>query len=375
MTYFHSLSSFPGPKLWAISRLPLAWHSMRGESWQVFEKLHAKYGHTIRIAPDEITTTSASAWKNVYASKPLLLKDPFSQTPPLNGADSLFTAVGDTHRRMRGALASAFSDKALRDQSPIIESYANDLIARLRRDIAKTGNTAVNIQKFYGYTALDIISDLTFGESFHGLQGDAEHNRIGLYYMHAQFSTVRSILSRFYPLDVLFGGIVLRLTSKQRAKNWVVLVDKIDRRLAMTDAGATRSDFLTPLEGKVNEGKVRSLTKSELTTNSVGITIAGCQLPTVALSTATYLLLRNGNTLQTLIEEIQGASFREERDITVKSTEGLPYLDAVINEALRMHHPTPIQLPRVVAKGGWEFDGKFISENVSLLNLARSGSH
>jgi hypothetical protein len=47
----------------------------------------------VRIAPDELATTSPGAWEDIYLAKPLALKDPFSQTPPMNGVESLFTAV------------------------------------------------------------------------------------------------------------------------------------------------------------------------------------------------------------------------------------------------------------------------------------------
>ena len=105
-------------------------------------------------------------------------KDPFSQTPPMNGAESLFTAAGETHQRIRKTFINAFSDKALQEQMPIIESYTDSLMIRLRREIGKRPNREVDLAKYYGYATLDIIADLTFGESFHGLEGDNEHSWI-----------------------------------------------------------------------------------------------------------------------------------------------------------------------------------------------------
>lgn len=121
----------------AISRLPLVYSTITGNTWRFTGKLHAQYGSIVRIAPDEVSTTSSGAWKDIYTAKPLMPKDPFSQTPPMNGADSLFTAAGETHHRIRKNFISAFSDKALKDQSPIIQSYADllmkDFVERLER--------------------------------------------------------------------------------------------------------------------------------------------------------------------------------------------------------------------------------------------------
>ncbi|KAF6241487.1 hypothetical protein HO173_000197 [Letharia columbiana] len=136
--YFHPLSKYPGPKMTAISRLPLIYSTITGNTWRFTGKLHAQYGTIIRIAPDEIATTSSGAWKDIYTSKPLLPKDPFSQTPPMNGAESLFTAAGETHQRIRKTFINAFSDRALKDQTPIIDSYANLLMTRLHREIGKS---------------------------------------------------------------------------------------------------------------------------------------------------------------------------------------------------------------------------------------------
>ena len=71
----------------------------------------------------------------------------------------------------------------------------------------------------------------------------------------------------------------------------------------------------------------------------------------MALATSTYLLMRYPETLKQLTTEIR-ESFDSEADITISSTMNLPYLIAVINETLRIHHPTPINLPRIVPPEG-----------------------
>ena len=348
----------------AMSRLPLIYSTMTGETWRFTGNLHAQYGSIVRIAPDEIATTSSGAWKDTYATKPLMPKDPFSQTPPMNGAESLFTAAGETHHRIRKTFINAFSDRALKDQSSIIDSYANLLMTRLRREIGKSPEGKVDMAKYYGYATLDIIADLTFGESFYGLEGDNEHSWILGFFLGAKFGSVRNSLSRFHPIDKIFGWIFLRLTAKNRATSWRTATDKITRRLEMGDLGSSRSDFLTPIVGKLDETQQKGITRKELNTNALAIVIAGCQLTTVALATSTYLLMRYPETLKQLTNEIR-ESFESEADITISSTMNLPYLVAVINETLRIHHPTPINLPRVVPSEGQMIDGNWIPGGVS----------
>ena len=291
----------------------------------------------------------------------------------MNGAESLFTAAGDTHHRIRKNFINAFSDKALKDQTPIITNYADLLISRLRREIGKSPSGKVDMAKFYGYACLDIIADLTFGESFYGLEGDNEHSWILGFFLGAKFGSVRNSLSRYHPLDKIFGWIFLRLTAKNRATSWRIATDKISRRLEMGDLGPTRSDFITPVVGRLDETQQKGITRKELNTNGLAVVIAGCQLPTVALATATYLLMRYPETLALLVKEIR-TSFNSEAEITVQSTMNLPYLTAVINETLRIHHPTPINLPRIIPAGGQVVDGTWYPEgvrNISSIYLRR----
>ena len=342
---------------------------MRGDLWQKLDQLHRVYGTTIRIAPDEITTVSATAWKDIYTSKPLLPKDPYSQTPPLNGAHSLFTAAGNDHGRIRGALVNGFSEKALRDQTPIIEDYASQLIARIRRECKKTVDNVVDIEKLYGLAVFDIATDLSLGESFHGLDGENEHSWITGFFLHAKFGTIRNCLGRFPPLDKILGMIFLQATRKNRVRNWRMCEEKINQRLAKGDMAGVRSDFISPVIGRIDDVGGKGITRQEILTNALAVVIANCQLTTVALSTAIYLLLRWPQTLERLTGEI--CENHENVDqITAQSTEKLPYLRAVIDETLRIHHPTPISLPRVTPPEGRMIDGIFVPGNVRLPILA-----
>ncbi|KAF9781824.1 cytochrome P450 [Thelephora terrestris] len=52
----------------------------------------------------------------------------------------------------------------------------------------------------------------------------------------------------------------------------------------------------------------------------------------------------------------------------------LPYLEAVINEALRFHSTSSLGLPRTVPEGGLNVSGKFFPEGV-VLNVPSSTIH
>lgn len=334
-----------------------------GTTYKWLDKLHEQYGPVVRMSPGELTTISPGAWKDIYLTKPQLMKDPYSQLQPMNGGHSLFTAHGPTHHRIRKTYAHAFSEKALREQAPLIESHISLFIQQLRREAAKADDKTVELVKFYGYVGLDVTADLTFGESFRSLEGDNEHSWVNNFFLGAKFGSVRNSLSHYYPFDVLFGQIFLRLTEKHRKRNFAFTRELMEKRLALGDLGIKRSDFMSAVVGNVNESGEKGITQTELWTNSLAILIAGCQLPMVLLATATYLLLKNASTYEIMRKEVR-ESFSREEEITAATAQSLPYLAAVIDETIRIHHPTPIHLPRVIPKGGQMVDGMWIPGNV-----------
>ena len=250
-----------------------------------------------------------------------------------------------------------------------MEFFADLLISRLRRDIVETDNGDFNIAKYYGYTTLDIMGELCIGESFHSLEGNNEHNWIMGFFVGGKFGSIRSSLSRFYPLDQILAWVLLQSTSRIRMRNLKFGVDTITRRLEKGVLGSGKSDLVSPVIGNVIEAKdapkkSKGVTRDELDVNLLSMLLAGSQLGTTALAAATYYLLRYPDSMKELRNEIN-SSFAKEQDITVASTQGLLYLEAVINETLRMHHPTPSDpKSRVVAAGGQSVAGYWVPGGV-----------
>lgn len=79
-------------------------------------------------------------------------------------------------------------------------------------------------------------------------------------------------------------------------------------------------------------------------------------------SAVMYHLLKNPSSLAKLKEEVDAAAAegRLSRYVTWKESKELPYLDACVKEATRMHPPFALPFERVIPEGGLEVDGHFI---------------
>jgi ribosomal protein S8 len=58
--------------------------------------------------------------------------------------------------------------------------------------------------------------------------------------------------------------------------------------------------------------------------------------------------------------------FASDLDISNARCASIPYVDAVIDESLRLYSPMAAHLPRVVPLGGAIVAGSFLPENVSI---------
>ena len=157
---FHPLASYPGPKIAALTRLWYSYHLVNGTLVEEVRRLHDSYGTVIRIAPDELAVTSSSGWKDIYGfrrGKPEMSKDTpwYKDAAPDFG---ILSADREKHAYYRRLMSRGFSDAALQEQEPIVQSYADLLMSRLH-DISNKGEPAemtswynVRTQKPFAYS-------------------------------------------------------------------------------------------------------------------------------------------------------------------------------------------------------------------------------
>lgn len=85
-------------------------------------------------------------------------------------------------------------------------------------------------------------------------------------------------------------------------------------------------------------------------------------------------LIWNPTCYNLLVSEIR-SRFNNEEDITFTNVERMPYLNACIEEVLRIHPPIPAGPPRVVPPGGDTIDGQFIPGGTTVSVGAWSACH
>ncbi|GME27350.1 Cytochrome P450 [Neofusicoccum parvum] len=372
--YFHPLRSYPGPRLHAASRLPYVLDLWRGNINNRIVKAHQQYGEVIRIAPDELSFISGdTAWQDIYgfrgAKKAEFGKDLHWYAAPPNGVRSLISSTREDHARVRRVFSHAFSDKALREQEPLIQRYIDLLIQRLHEKV-KAG-ADVDMVRYYNFTTFDIIGDLTFGQSFGCLESDDYHALV-----RGVFASVRALTTklalRYYALVEKAYYAWNAIVHKGRLAGNVIFfnftAEKVDKRLATE---TQRADVVTAVQ---NQPESKALSEQELKSNSVLFLIAGSETTATMLSGTTYALLKNPAVMKKLCDEIRGA-FESQEEITFERVNHLPYLIAVLNEGLRMYPPVPTGFPRRVPDGGDTVSGHYVPGNTAVYVSQYAANH
>ncbi|KAK3343535.1 cytochrome P450 monooxygenase [Lasiosphaeria hispida] len=370
--YFHPLAGFPGPFWGRASLFWRFWHTTSGRSHRAIENMHQKYGPVFRVSPNELSFASVNSWKAIYGYPPPkadhLVKGEFYD---IYGSGFKTGCIGSerdpaVHARKKRNLTAAFSVKALAAQASIVQRCLDGFVDKLGPLSQKSGGKGINVVHWLEMVAFDILGEMSFGEGFGCVEQEEHHPWLDLILSHLFEVTLVDNLRRVKLLATLGRWCLPWLTVRVRDQHSMYSRAKVKKRL---DAKTARDDFLTNLVAKVRSGEVP---QEEMTAHASTLIIAGGETTATCLTAAVYYLLKTPATLGKLTSEIRTRYSRYE-DIDANSALQLPYLQAVINEALRIHPPGSQGFPRVST--GADIDGFKVPKGVEVYTSAWAVTH
>ena len=357
--FFNPLKAFPGPKHWAISALPLEWSRITGNQVSTLLELHKKYGKIVRTAPNELSSVDAATWKEVWAHRQgqdECLK--LATAPNPKGFRGILVADRADHSRFRRLLSNSFSEKGMRDQQPVIQSYVDQLIADLYGTIGKGPQDMV---AWFNWTTFDVIGRLAFGEDFGCLKRCATHP-----WIEAIFNNLKALLFmqtfRRFGLQRLLPLIASTRAQKLRHYNYQFAADRIQSRV---QRGSSENDFWdtvlrsSDLEKDARVIPDKGMNIEEMIANASNLVLAGSETTATLLSGCIYQLLRNPDWMQLAATEIR-TTFATAGEIDLFSVNKLRLTLAVLEETMRIYPPVPTQANRVMPSGGVTVGGHWL---------------
>lgn len=145
------------------------------------------------------------------------------------------------------------------------------------------------------------------------------------------------------------------------------LTEMAHNKAAGIDEYATRRPDLLSMFLNAKKKRPDFMTDQHVLTMAVSMAFAGSETTGISLAAVFYYLLKNPRCYSTLMHELEGAiksgriRDRSSGLVSWNESQSLPYLDACIKEAFRMHPAAGLPLERVVPPQGAEICGREIA--------------
>ncbi|KAJ8128638.1 hypothetical protein O1611_g4996 [Lasiodiplodia mahajangana] len=369
--YFHPLAKFPGPLLARGTLLWRFWVTMGGRQPQTLRKQHEKYGNVVRVSPNELSFCTVQSYKDIYGFPPpggeQCIKSEFYDI----FGNGFKTGCIGTERdpkvlgRKKKNLLAAFSAKALSAQEGIMHRCIDGFVAKIGTESQKSPN-GVNMIEWFDMSSFDLFGEMAFGETFGSVASGKQHFWIDMIMQHVREIVLMDNVRRFQALAALSKWFLPSVLQSIRAKHTQFSREKVKKRLEST---STRQDFFTNLSEKVKSGEVPL---EEMTAHASTLIIAGGETTALTLSAALFYTLKDPRITKKLTEEVR-SSFTAYEQINATAAQQLPYVQAVINEALR-HHPSGAHgFPRI--SPGLNVDGNWVPRGSEIYTCTWVASH
>ncbi|KIW72614.1 hypothetical protein PV04_00796 [Phialophora macrospora] len=350
----HPLAKFPGPKLAAASYWYEYYYDVSKEGrfiWKIME-LHEQYeGPVVRINPNELHFNEPEFYEEIYHSKKYKTdRDKWFNLDHI-GQGLAFTIDHDVHARRRSALSPYFSMQSIRALEPRI----TDIVARMLDRIheARQDGSTIHLYHLFSAYALDIVSqyalgkDLSmnlinnpdFGKAWADITGSIRINNFGRHFkgiMAVMVSIPESIMVRLNPPIARFV-------------DWRNTLSKQVQQVLDEQCSETPKDEPTTL--------FRELIKSDLPaeektlrrlTDEAGMVLgAGGETTAQTLVRSFYHLVENPQIVKKLRDELTVAIPEPDKIPPLAVLQNLVYLNAVVDDGVRISFPVPARSPRV----------------------------
>ncbi|KAL2205465.1 averantin oxidoreductase [Sarocladium strictum] len=348
--YFHPLAKYPGPFLAKISPLYSIYGLFRGRWPFDVHQLHIKYGPILRTMPNELTFVDPEAWKDIYGHRqghPQFHKDRnVGSVQDIPGSTTLTMADDDNHSRQRRTLSHAFSQKALLEQESIIRGYVDLFVSKLE-PFALNG-TPANMCDWFNFTTFDIIGDMAFGEPFGCLREGKFHAWVSLITETIKAGAFEQATRRMFVTGSFMQAFLCKF-----------IPEALKRKRGLR---REHRDFLYYILRQNEKGGV---SQDEIILNSALFIVAGSETTASLLSGLLMWLLRTPEAYKKLTTEIR-TTFKTAADMKFLDLQELTYMNACIDEALRIFPPIPTGLTRTVPKSGDTVAGEFLPGGITV---------
>ncbi|TVY48702.1 Cytochrome P450 monooxygenase [Lachnellula occidentalis] len=362
-TFFHPLRNFPGPFSAKISSFfHVFWNIKESRNHIKVGKLHKQYGDFVRghnlgkwlkVLEGLVLTRSKvlhdkrrKIWDRAFTMKGRMLFESIETTP---STDETLLALREYEGRVR--------------------TFTNELISVLD---SKTGQS-IDASLWFNFFSFDIMGDIAFGQSFGMMESGKEVRRqrdpSKIIINHLQHAAIDLLHGAMRPLGVI-GPIswILPLLMDIGLSGGIKAFQKYGReRVAIRKENIpeTRDLFSWLIDAEKESSDPSHTDPRWLWGDSALIVVAGSDTTTATLTHIFYHIARSQKVSSALRKELD-AIYQPDSESAFRDLQEAPYLNGVINEALRLYPPVPSGVLRQTPPEGITIGSTYIPGNVTI---------
>ncbi|KAJ0416229.1 cytochrome P450 [Aspergillus carlsbadensis] len=300
-------------------------------------------GPVVRTGPHHVSVADPGAIKTIYGINSKCLKADFYKPfgARFDGArfDNLFSTRDPVeHKHLKVSVSQKFSMTSIRQFEPMADECCAMFLAAMRELQGQKMDLGVWVQWY----AFDVIAAMTFQARFGFMETRTD--------VDGMISSIEKAL--------MYGSII-----GQIPKLHAQISLREMRRYETDGEKSSRTDFLALTRADAAAEK-HKLSDREVLNHLSNNLLAGSDTTAISLRAVFYYLLQHPSVYRNLVDEIMAADRKGKLSeyITYGECVQLPYLQAVMKEAMRLHPGIQIPLERVVPKGGTQIAGKYLPE-------------
>ncbi|OIW25223.1 cytochrome P450-like protein [Coniochaeta ligniaria NRRL 30616] len=388
--YHNGLNKYPGPFLASLTDW-VRFYDVWGRRPEVTHRaLHKKHGDVVRLGPNSLSFADPKALKTIYGLNKGFIKSDFyvvqQSIAKGHALPSLFsTTDNDFHSQFRRCVNSAFSMSALVQYEPFVDNTTK-LFLKQTESIYVGNPEGCDFTRWLQFYAFDVIGEITYSKR-HGFIEKNEDVEGIVEYLRWLFDYVAPVgqipgLDRFFLKNPLYlklaqwGFIdatfpVAKFARARMAERLPELQEGNEEKKSILPTTAApgpnvKSPDLLSKFLAAREARPEFMTDTLVQTMAVSMAFAGSETTAISLSAVFYFLLKNPRALARLREEIDEAGRRgvfSDLDtglVTWTESQKLPYLDACVKEAFRLHPAPGLPMERITPEPGIEIAGHYV---------------
>ncbi|KAJ6091455.1 hypothetical protein N7467_003424 [Penicillium canescens] len=359
------LRDIKGPTLARYTRLWELYKNWQGQFEQVTIALHKQYGSIVRLAPNRYSISDPTAIRAIYGPGTKFSKSnyyhPFG-TPSMDHKDVFSETSNEKHALERKKISNMYAMSSLISYEPFVDKVNGEFMATLA-DHAQHGR-AFDLFTWMQFYAFDVIGEITLGRSFGLIEAGYDKDEL-LHAVHVgsiSYGSMVGLVPEVHPWYLWFQNIFPIKSHWEVTQR--VIRKEIGARMQNVSS-SDRKDFLAKCIELSKAGKLDQFTINNVIGTNIG---AGSDTTGISMTAVIYFLMKHPACLQKLRDEIDAATQQGNlsNPVTFQEAQKLPYLQATIKEALRLHAAVGQILSRVVPEGGAQIAGRHFPQGTVL---------